>query len=278
MSDNPNETTPNGAARLDDSAAEDIMRKYDKESATRIWEGRPQKVVRWVLAFFSLYCIWSTLFSTSDLPVRLTAFLGLITVMGYLTYPAGKKHVRVNYMPWFDVVLMVVGAGSFFYYCFNYMNLVKIITSASKMTPAYILLGVVAILCLAELCRRCVGLPILFVVGGLLIYTFISMMHGGQSFMKVAARVVYTLFYGTSGVMSTPVQVCLKFIAVFIIFGAFLERTGISNFFIDLANSVWWALRPAARPRWPSSPPPCAAWCPAPPWATPSPPAPSPSP
>jgi TRAP transporter 4TM/12TM fusion protein len=238
MSDNPNETTPNGAARLDDSAAEDIMRKYDKESATRIWEGRPQKVVRWVLAFFSLYCIWSTLFSTSDLPVRLTAFLGLITVMGYLTYPAGKKHVRVNYMPWFDVVLMVVGAGSFFYYCFNYMNLVKIITSASKMTPAYILLGVVAILCLAELCRRCVGLPILFVVGGLLIYTFISMMHGGQSFMKVAARVVYTLFYGTSGVMSTPVQVCLKFIAVFIIFGAFLERTGISNFFIDLANSL----------------------------------------
>jgi TRAP transporter 4TM/12TM fusion protein len=49
---------------------------------------------------------------------------------------------------------------------------------------------------------------------------------------------VYTLFYGTSGVMSTPVQVCLKFIAVFIIFGAFLERTGISNFFIDLANSL----------------------------------------
>jgi TRAP transporter 4TM/12TM fusion protein len=35
-----------------------------------------------------------------------------------------------------------------------------------------------------------------------------------------------------------PVQVCAKFIAVFIIFGAFLERTGISNFFIDLANSL----------------------------------------
>jgi TRAP transporter 4TM/12TM fusion protein len=51
-------------------------------------------------------------------------------------------------------------------------------------------------------------------------------------------RVIYTMFYGTSGVMSTPVNVCAKFIAVFIIFGAFLERTGISNFFIDLANSL----------------------------------------
>ena len=38
--------------------------------------------------------------------------------------------------------------------------------------------------------------------------------------------------------MSTPVNVCAKFIAVFIIFGAFLERTGISNLFIDLANSL----------------------------------------
>ena len=46
------------------------------------------------------------------------------------------------------------------------------------------------------------------------------------------------MFYGTSGLMSTPVNVCAKFIAVFIIFGAFLERTGISNLFIDLANSL----------------------------------------
>ena len=231
------------AERLDDSAAEDIMRKYDKESATRIWEGRPKIAVGCVLAFFSLFCIWLTLFSTSDLPVRLTAFLGLVIVMGYLTYPAGKKHVRSNRMPWYDILLMVLGAGSFFYYCLNYTRLVKIITSASAIAKSpnmvfYILLGIVGILCLAELCRRCVGLPILFVVGALLIYTFWSMMAGGQPFVKVLCRVIYTMFYGTSGVMSTPVNVCAKFIAVFIIFGAFLERTGISNFFIDLANSL----------------------------------------
>ena len=206
------------------------MRQYDRESATRVWEGVPAVIVKYITAAFSVYCIWSTLFSTADLPIRLSAFLGLIIIMGYLTYPAKKSRVTPNTMPWYDVVLMVLGAGSFFYFCFSYTRLVTIITSASKMTPFYIVLGIVGILCLAELCRRCVGIPILCVVAALLIYTFAS----GQSLQ----RVVYTLFYGTSGVMATPVQVCAKFIAVFIIFGAFLERTGIASFFIDLANSV----------------------------------------
>ena len=219
---------------------DEVMRKFDRESATRIWQGKPKLVVGVVMALFSLYCIWMTLRCTWDLPIRLTSFLGLITIMGYLTYPARKDHVKPNSMPWYDIVLMLLGAGSFFYYCLNYNSLVMVITSAAKINPAsesaipnawfYLVIGVVAILVLAELCRRCVGLPILCVVGALLVYTFAS----GQNL----ARVIYTLFYGTSGVMATPIQVCAKFIAVFIIFGAFLERTGISNFFIDLANSL----------------------------------------
>ena len=73
-----------------------VMRKYDRESATRIWAGKPKIVISVVMALFSVYCIWSTLFSTAALEVRLTAFLGLIIIMGYLTYPVSKKHVHVN--------------------------------------------------------------------------------------------------------------------------------------------------------------------------------------
>ena len=220
----------NKPAAAPEQSAEDIMRQYDRESATRVWTGVPALIVRVVTALFSVYCIWSTLFSTADLPIRLTAFLGLIIIMGYLTYPAVKNRVKANSMPWYDIVLMVAGAACFFFFCFRYKYLVTVITSASKMTTFYNVLGIVGILVLAELCRRCVGVPILCVVGALLIYTFAS----GQSL----SRVVYVLFYGTSGVLATPVQVCAKFIAVFIIFGAFLERTGIANFFIELANSV----------------------------------------
>ena len=73
---------------------------------------------------------------------------------------------------------MVIGAAAFFYYCFNYDTLIKTLTSAAKMTPFLIAVGVAGILTLAELCRRCVGVPILVVVGALLVYTFVSMLKG----------------------------------------------------------------------------------------------------
>ena len=209
---------------------EAVMRKYDRESNTRTWEGTPGMIVRVIMVIFSLYCIWSTLFSVAAIEKRLTAFIACVIIMGYMTYPASKHHVRHNYIPWFDYVLMIVGAASFFYYCFVYDSLVMVLTSASKITPFQIAVGIIGILCLMELCRRCVGVPILCVAAALIIYTF--------AIGTPLKRVLYTLFYTTSGVMGTPIQVCAKYIVVFIIFGAFLERTGIAAFFIDLANSL----------------------------------------
>ena len=165
-----------------------VMRKYDRESATRVWTGKPKIVISVVMALFSVYCIWSTLFSTAALEIRLTAFLGLIVIMGYLTYPASKKHVHPNRLPWYDIVIMVIGAAAFFYYCFNYSVLIKTLTSAAKMTPFLIAVGVAGILVLAELCRRCVGLPILVVVGALLVtlgfaaYCYINWRVAGNPF------------------------------------------------------------------------------------------------
>ena len=227
----PKETINNtaGAASSGD-AVEDIMRKYDRESNTRIWEGKPAVVVRIIMAAFSLYCILSTLFSRSGIEIRMTAYIGFIIIMGFLNYPASKHHVKPNYLPWYDIVLMLVGSGCFFWYCLNYNKLVTVITSASKMTPTYIAIGIVGILVVMELCRRCVGLPILCVTAAILIYTF--------AIGTKLKRVIFILFYGTGGIMNTPLQVCARYIAVFIIFGAFLERTGISEFFIACANAL----------------------------------------
>ena len=217
---------------------EEVMKKYDRESNTRLWTGVPQKVIQIVMALFSLYCIYSTLWSTASLEIRLMIFLGCVTIMGYLYYPMSKHHVRENYVPWFDWIIMVLGAACFFYYAFNFDSIIAVLTSATKMTPQFIAIGIIGILCLVELCRRCVGVPILCVVGALLIYTFWSMLSKGMPIKLVLGRVVYTLFYGTGGVIGTPINVCAKFIVVFIVFGAFLERTGIAKFFIDLANKL----------------------------------------
>ena len=187
MSDNKKAADAAASASLQEEM-DAVMRKYDRESATRIWAGKPKIVISVVMALFSIYCIWSTLFSTAALEIRLTAFLGLIVIMGYLTYPASKKHVHANRLPWYDIVIMVIGAAAFFYYCFNYSVLIKTLTSAAKMTPFLIAVGVAGILVLAELCRRCVGLPILVVVGALLVplgfaaYCYINWRVSGNPF------------------------------------------------------------------------------------------------
>ncbi len=215
---------------------EAVMKKYDRESNVRVWEGMPKQVIRWLMVTFSVYSIWVTLFSNAMPEKRLTVFVGLIAIMGYLTYPAKKGSVKVNSLPWYDVILMLCGSVPFFYYAANAVQIIKL---SARIHPYMIVLGLVAIVALMELCRRSVGLPILVVLSLLLIYTFYNMFQtpNATGFM-VIRRVIYTLFYTSSGIMSTPINVCAKYIVVFIIFGAFLERTGIASFFIQVANSL----------------------------------------
>ena len=61
---------------------EAIMKKYDNESNTRIWEGVPKQIVRWIAVFFSVYSIGVTLFSKAMPEIRLNMFLGMILILG----------------------------------------------------------------------------------------------------------------------------------------------------------------------------------------------------
>lgn len=231
-----------------------VMKKYDRESNVRIWEGTPAVIVRWLSALFSLYCIYVTLFSTAMPEIRLNVFLGLILILGYLHYPIRKASgeikpglsdslsipltldttPRVNSIPFYDIIIMLAGAIPFFYFAYNAESIIKLaLRVTSPRNPNYymmVTLAVLSILSAMELCRRCVGIPILCVVGALMFYAFSTVRFG---------KVIYDLFYSTGdGLRSTPIEVCAKYIVVFIIFGAFLERTGISTFFINLANAV----------------------------------------
>jgi len=208
---------------------EEMMKKYDRESNTRVWEGVPKWIVRFVMVLFSLVCLYLTLINRSQAEVRMTIFLGMIVIIGYLNFPLRKGHVKVNSLPFYDIIIMIAGSVPFFYFALNCQKIMN--TSYTKITknPVMLAMAIMGILAMVELCRRSVGLPILCVVGALLIYTFSNVRFG---------KVIYDLFFTTNGVLGTPISVCQKYIVVFIIFGAFLERTGISNFFINLANCV----------------------------------------
>ena len=209
-----------------------VMRKYDRESNIRTWTGRYRIGVRLLLVFFSLWCIYVTLFATFLEEIRLTSFLGSIIVIGFLTYPAKKGDNRENTMPIGDILFMVLGACAFFYFTFSAE---EIINQGTRFEPYQIVIGIVGIAALIELTRRCVGIPILCVAGFFLIYA-LTVGLTNPSFFGRVRYLVRNLFYTKEGIFSTPINVCSKYIVVFIIFGAFLEQTGISNFFIQMAN------------------------------------------
>ena len=208
---------------------EAVMKKYDRESNTRVWTGLPEKIIRYLMAAFAVYCIIDAIFLTTLQEIRYSVFMGMIIFLGFLTFPVKKGVERVNHIPWYDIIIMVVGSGAYFFYAFNAMTVIRL--SARIMAePLYMAVGLIGILALVELCRRCVGLPILCVAGALIIYTFISGIG--------VTQLIRTLFYTANGIFSTPVGVCVKYIVIFIIFGAFLERTGVADFFIRFANTA----------------------------------------
>ena len=219
---------------LDQEGLEEVMKKYDRESNVRIFSGKAALTVKTLMIAFSLFCIGVTLFATFLEEIRLTSFMGLIVLLGFLYYPAEKNQNRANHIPWYDILGMVLGSGAFFYYTFNAE---KIIQQGTRFSAGQIIIAVIGVVALLEVTRRSVGWPILIVAVFFIVYAIVY----GLTNPSLAGRLRYlvrNLFYAKTGILSTPINVCSKYIVVFIIFGAFLERTGISELFINIANCI----------------------------------------
>lgn len=234
MADNKTASSVAGAqmgagldAEVNTKSADELMAEFDRESNTRHFTGVFGLIIKIAFLAFAAFA-FGTRFFTLPEQVRMTAFLGIIVFLGFLIYPAYKKQSqKINYIPWYDFLFAVAGSVPYFYFAFNFE---AITFRAVAINTTDKIMAVLGILFLFELCRRAVGVPILFVAGGFIVYAFVN----SQSLNSV----LYYLFYTTNGIPGTPLNVCSTFIVFFIILGAFLEKTGIGGFFVDLANSV----------------------------------------
>lgn len=222
---------------LSERETEELIAHFDRESNVRRFMGIPDILIKVLLLIFAAYVFWVTIKGRLPEQVRRCIFLGILVFAGFMLYPAKRGMTkRKNHIPWYDFVLGALGAFPFFYYAINFK---AIIFRAVLIQTPDIAVGIIGILVLAELCRRVVGIPILVVAAGFIIYAFAD--------AHSLRRIVHQLFYTTDGIIGTPIGVCSTFIVLFIFLAAFLEKSGIANFFIDLANSVagWTAGGPA---------------------------------
>ena len=199
----------------------------NENSKTRSFVGIPNIIMTCILVFFSLLSIYIVFLSTFDTRINRAAFVGMIVFCIYLLYPISQKlEKKVNHIPFYDIILAILSLACYGYFVFNCRYIIDV---GMRLTPIMIVIGAAGVLLTLEACRRATGVPIVIVASLFIIYGLMN---------NSLKRVVYDLFYTTEGVIGTPIRACTAFISLFVIFGAFLERTGISDFFINLANSI----------------------------------------
>lgn len=213
-----------------------LMKELDREQAYREHTCWRQYITVVISVVFVLFQLYATLTGHITAQILRATHLAFIQLLAYLLFPASKK-MRKDTLPWYDVVLALIGASCWMYIVINFDTLVR---RSGNNTVLDVIIGVVAILILFESCRRIVGLPIMIIAGCFVFYAFVGkylpgfMHHRGYSLQ----RVVCHLFYNTEGIMGTPIGACSTFIFLFILFGALLEKTGIGQFFIDVCNAI----------------------------------------
>lgn len=216
--------------------AKEVLEKYDREARYRSFRGFMAKVVAAIAITFSVFQIYTAAFGVLDAMIQRSIHLAFGSCLIFLLYPASKKWPR-DRLHWFDLLLAIVAPLTTMYIVANYKALVM---RAGTVTRVDFILGILGIVLVLEATRRIVGLPIVIVALAFILYALYGryipgiMAHRGISLQRLVGH----LFYTTEGIFGIPLGVSSTFVFLFILLGAFLERTGLGQLFIDIANAL----------------------------------------
>ena len=219
-----------------DTSADELLRKYDKGSDYRVLSGIQGKLLIGLLGAFSLFQLYTAIFGVLDAMLQRSIHLAFGLTLVYILYPSSKKFSRTKLHP-FDVFLAGVAAFVCLYVYFNYAELVF---RAGRVSQTDMIVGVIAILLVLEAARRVIGWPMVIIALVFIAYALFGryipgpLAHRG---VKVP-NLVQHLYYTTEGIFGLPIGVSSTFIFMFLLFGAYLGKTGMGEFFIDISNSI----------------------------------------
>ncbi|WP_103107812.1 TRAP transporter permease [Brevibacillus reuszeri] len=225
-------STPN----MSQQEMDKLIAQYDKESAVRQLAGPMKWITFCLLVLFSLYQLSSTLFFTIPPQIHRPIHLAFGLCLVYLLY-AGRSKGDSNKIGVINILLALLGVAVTLYWVVDYEGLV---TRTGNYTSLDMVVGGIAILLVLEAARRVVGLPITLIATIFLLYTYLGpympgfLEHRGSDLSRIIGHSYYTL----EGILGTPIAVSSTFIFLFVLFGAFLEKTGVGEYFNDLSLVV----------------------------------------
>ncbi len=213
-----------------------ILRKYDKGSDFRNLSGKANLIISIILLGFSVFQLYTAIFLGMEPMILRSIHLAFGLSLIFLLYPASKKWSKDKIHP-LDVITAVIAVSVCFYVVVFYKDLVY---RAGRITSTDMVMGLLAVFLVLEAARRVIGLPMVIISLLFIAYAFLGpyipgkLAHRGVSLNNFAQHIFFT----TEGIMGLPIGVSSTFIFMFLLFGAYLEKTGMGEFFINLANSV----------------------------------------
>ncbi|GAE45114.1 TRAP transporter permease [Mesobacillus boroniphilus] len=216
---------------------QELLEKYDPEAATRKLAGKMGWIVFFGLLSFSVFQLYTSIFGVLTAQLQRSIHLGFALALIFLLFPARKKNLKVKKVAWYDLLLAVIAVAVGAYWP---VMIDELVNRVGRLTPTDFYIGIAAILLVLEATRRTVGLPITIIAALFMVYALYGpympgfLAHRGLDLESL----VQTMFFTTEGILGTPLGVSSTFIFLFLLFGAFLVKTGVGQYFNDLAVAV----------------------------------------
>ena len=198
------------------------------------------KVVAVGMACFHVYTAYFGTFypfTQRSLPVMLAL------VLTFLTIRARKDAASDAPVPLYDWILIALTLPAIGYITFNsdYLANRWPMTTTFAVTNLEMAFGIISTLLILEATRRVLGWLLVTVAVLALLYTYfgehipiLTLTHRAYTF----EHMLDYLYLTDNGIWGVALGVAATYIVLFIIFGAFAEKAGMSEFFIDLSNSI----------------------------------------
>ena len=227
---------------LDKKVIHELDRKVEEvEGVKREFSGHIGKVVSAIAIIMSLYHLYTAGFGMIEALRHRALHLSFALCLIFLLFPATKRSDPKK-LPWYDVVLSLLGVSAGMYIIVNYN---AIAFRAGWPTTWDTVFGLLTIVLVLEATRRALGAALSVVGLVFLAYAYFGphipgvFAHRGANLESLAEH----LYLTTEGIFGIPIGVSATFVFLFILFGAFLEITGAGQFFIRLAIGMFGHLR-----------------------------------
>ena len=222
---------------LSEEEQQKILEKYDPESATRRVRGTLGWIIFFGLLAFSIFQLYASITQSIPRQILLSIHLGFALSLIFLLFPARRKTRRKDTVAWYDIIFAILSVGVGAYWP---LMIETIVNRVGTLTTLDMTVGTLAVLLTLEATRRAVGLPITIIALLFMLYAYFGpsmpgfLAHRGLNFESL----INTMFFTSQGILGTPLYVSATFIFLFLLFGAFLVKTGVGQYFNDLALSI----------------------------------------